>query len=68
MSHPLIHQQNLAVWPISGIPSVIEEFQAKQQPLSYLLGEIPQKMHTPVVGKDGNNGVPHLDISLFKRL
>ena len=42
-SHPLIHQLNLAVWPISGIPSVIKEFQAKQQPLSYLPGEKPQK-------------------------
>ena len=67
-SHPLTHQLNLAMWPISGIPSVIKEFQAKQQPLSYLPGKKPQKMYILLVGEDGNNGVPHLDITLFKRL
>ena len=69
-SHPLIHQLNssyIAVLPISGIPSVIKEFQAKQLPLSYLLDERPQKRHDPVVYEDGDNGVPHLDnhITLF---
>ena len=62
-SHPLIHQLNLDAWPISGIPSVIKEFQTKQQPLSYLPGERPRKMRTHAVGEDGSNGVPQLDIS-----
>ena len=44
-SHPLIHQLNLAAWPISGTPSIIKAFQAKQQPLSYLPGGNPQKRH-----------------------
>ena len=64
-SHPLIHQLNLAVWPISGIPSIVKEFQAKQQPLSCLPGERPPKMHTHAVGENGSNGVPQLDITLF---
>ena len=67
-SHPLMHQLNLAAWPISGIPSIIKEFQAKQQPLSYLPGENPLKTHTLAVGEDGSYGVPHLDITLFMHL
>ena len=62
-SHPLIHQLNLAAWPISEIALIIKEFQAKQQLLSYLPGEKPLKVHTHAVGEDGSNGVPQLDIA-----
>ena len=67
-SHPLAHQLSLAVWPISGVPSIIKEFQAKQQPLFCLHGERPQRQHTPAAGRDGSSGVPHVDAMLFKRL
>ena len=67
-SHPLAHQLSLATWPISGVPSIIKEFQAKQQPLFCLHGERPQRQHTPAAGRDGSSGVPHVDAMLFKRL
>ena len=33
--HPLIHQLNLGMWPVSGIPSRVKEFQEQRQVSSY---------------------------------
>ena len=63
--HPLIHQLNLAVWPVSGIPSRVKEFQEQCQVSSYPHGGKQQRQHTPAIGEDGSNGVPHLDATLF---
>ena len=64
-SHPLIHQLNLAVWPVSGIPSRVKEFQEQRQVSSYPHGGKQQRQHTPAIGEDGSDGVPHLDATLF---
>ena len=66
--HPLIHQLNLAMWPVSGIPSRVKEFQDRHQVSSYPHGEKEQRQHIPAIGEDGSDGVPHLDATLFVRL
>ena len=66
--HPLIHQLSLAVWPVSGIPSRVKEFQEQRQVSSYPHGEKQQRQHIPAIGEDGSDGVPHLDATLFVRL
>ena len=63
--HPLMHQLNLAVWPVSGIPSRVKEFQEQRQVSSYPHGGKQQRQHTPAIGEDGSDGVPHLDATLF---
>ena len=63
--HPLIHQLNLAVWPVSEIPSRVKEFQEQCQVSSYPHGGKQQRQHTPAIGEDGSDGVPHLDATLF---
>ena len=66
--HPSIHQLNLAMWPVSGIPSRVKEFQDRRQVSSYPHGEKEQRQHIPAIGEDGSDGVPHLDATLFVRL
>ena len=41
--HPLIHQLNLAMWPVSEIPSRVKEFQELCQVSSYLHGKKQQR-------------------------
>ena len=67
-SHPLIHQLNLAVWPVSGIPSRVKEFQEERQVSSYPCGEKQQRQCIHAIGDDGSNGVPHLDATLSVHL
>ena len=66
--HPLIHQLNLGMWPVSGIPSRVKEFQEQRQVSSYPPGEKQQRQHIHAIGEDGSDGMPHLDVTLFVRL
>ena len=65
--HPLINQLNLAMWPVSQIPSRVKEFQEQCQVSSYPHGEKQQRQHPsiPATGEDGSDGVADLDATLF---
>lgn len=64
-AHPLIHQLNLAVWPVSGLPLKVREFQKGHQRLFYPPGGKQLRQHTHAAGGDGSSGVSDLDTALF---
>ena len=65
--HPLIHQLNLAVWPV--VRNSLQGQGISGAASSLILSSWQKATeHIPAIGEDGSDGVPHLHATLFVRL